>query len=71
MMNQAKTFPTDVLPKILVFLVDGILKLKGHKTEGIFRVPGEIEAVSSLKCRIESGNYSLKGITGILLFAHL
>ena len=64
MMNQAKTEPTEVLPKILVFLVDSIFKLKGHKTEGIFRVPGEIEAVSSLKCRIENGNYSLKGISG-------
>lgn len=66
MINQSKTYPQDVLPKILVFLVDSILKLKGHKTEGIFRVPGEIEAVSALKCRIENGDYSLKGITGIL-----
>ena len=65
MKNQAKTFPNDVLPKILVFLVDSILKLKGHKTEGIFRVPGEIEAVSALKCRLQNGNYNLKGINGI------
>ncbi len=64
MINQASKYPTDVLPKVLVFLVDSILRLKGHKTEGIFRVPGEIEAVSALKCRIESGNYSLDGITG-------
>ena len=64
MNNQAREYPKDVLPKILVFLVDSILKLKGHKTEGIFRVPGEIEAVSALKCRIQNGNYSLKGITG-------
>ena len=61
---QFETNPNDVLPKILVFLVDSILKLKGYKTEGIFRVPGEIEAVSDLKCRIEQGKYDLTGIKG-------
>jgi hypothetical protein len=64
---QFETNPNDVLPKILVFLVDSILKLKGYKTEGIFRVPGEIEAVSDLKCRIEQGKYDLTGIKGRLL----
>lgn len=61
---QAEKRPTDVLPTILVFLVDAILKLKGYKTEGIFRVPGEIEAVSDLKCRVEQGKYDYTGITG-------
>ena len=62
--NQTEKNPTDVLPSILVFLIDGIMKLKGYKTEGIFRVPGEIEAVSDLKCRIEQGRYDLTGIRG-------
>ena len=59
---QAQQNQPEVLPKILIFLVDAILKLKGYKTEGIFRVPGDIEQVSDLRNRIEKGNFDLSGI---------
>ena len=36
------------VPKILVFLTIQILKLNGLGTEGIFRVPGDAEAVTEL-----------------------
>jgi hypothetical protein len=62
MEKQASKNQTEILPKILVFLVDAILKLKGYKTEGIFRVPGEIELVSDLRNRIEMENYDYSGI---------
>lgn len=50
------------VPIILPFLADGILALGGTKSEGIFRVPGDGDAVSELKLRIEKGYYSLDGV---------
>lgn len=50
------------IPIILPFLADGILALGGTKTEGIFRVPGDGDAVSDLKLRIDKGYYSLDGV---------
>ena len=47
-------------PKILIFLSEAVLKLGGCSTEGIFRVPGDIEGVTALKLRIENGDYSLE-----------
>jgi hypothetical protein len=38
---------------MVAFLLEAIVTLKGHETEGIFRVPGEVEQVSSLRLRIE------------------
>ncbi|KAJ3318115.1 hypothetical protein HDU76_000932 [Blyttiomyces sp. JEL0837] len=52
-----------LLPKILLFLSDAILNLNGCKTEGIFRVPGDIDMVNDLKTRIEKGNYDMTAIT--------
>jgi hypothetical protein len=46
-------------PRILIFLSEAVLKLGGCKTEGIFRVPGDIEGVNALKLRVENGQYSL------------
>ncbi len=64
MEDQKEKCPDDVLPKILVFLVDSILKLKGYKTEGIFRISGQIDEVSDLRCRIEQNRFDLTGIKG-------
>lgn len=38
--------PQEELPKILTTLVDLLIKLEAHKSEGIFRVPGDAEGVS-------------------------
>jgi hypothetical protein len=50
------------VPIILPFLTDGILALGGTKSEGIFRVPGDGDAVSELKLRIDRGYYTLDGV---------
>lgn len=47
-------------PRILIFLSEAVLKLGGCSTEGIFRVPGDIEGVTALKLRIENGDYSVE-----------
>lgn len=59
---QERNYPMHKVPIILPFLADGILALGGTKAEGIFRVPGDSDAVSELKLRIEKGYYSLDGV---------
>ncbi|KXS12662.1 hypothetical protein M427DRAFT_502256 [Gonapodya prolifera JEL478] len=59
---QAKDFPEDEIPRVMVFLARAVLKLGGCKTEGIFRVPGDADSVAELKCRIENRNYDVSGI---------
>ncbi|KAI8615026.1 hypothetical protein BC830DRAFT_1124468 [Chytriomyces sp. MP71] len=51
------------LPRILLFLTDSILSLNGCATEGIFRVPGDIDMVNDLRITLERGKYDLKDIT--------
>lgn len=55
--------PISPLPKILPFLTNAIIQLGGKTSEGIFRVPGDADEVTDLKCRIEKGSYDLTGIT--------
>ncbi|TPX41027.1 hypothetical protein SeMB42_g05768 [Synchytrium endobioticum] len=63
MRAQEEHFPDLPIPRVLPFLADAILSLNGCKTEGIFRVPGDADAVTDLKCRLEKGNYDVAGIT--------
>ncbi|KAI9342869.1 hypothetical protein BDR26DRAFT_858901 [Obelidium mucronatum] len=66
---QARENPKDsagrklALPRILLFLTDAILSLNGCQTEGIFRVPGDIDLVNDLRIRLERGKYDMKGIS--------
>lgn len=53
---------TGLYPRVLTFLAESILLLKGTSTEGIFRVPGFIDEVRMLRMRIERGQYSIEGI---------
>ncbi|KAJ3012765.1 hypothetical protein HKX48_006093 [Thoreauomyces humboldtii] len=55
--------PHAVVPRILPFLADAIIALKGCSTEGIFRVPGDADAVTELRMRVEKGDYNMHGIT--------
>ncbi|KAI9092913.1 hypothetical protein DFS34DRAFT_281217 [Phlyctochytrium arcticum] len=55
--------PHAVVPRVLPFLADAIIELNGQKTEGIFRVPGDADAVTELRMRVEKGDYNLSGIT--------
>lgn len=54
---------TGLYPRILTFLSESILKLKGTSIEGIFRVPGYFDEVQMLRLRVERGNYSIEGIS--------
>ncbi|KAK0212594.1 hypothetical protein DFS33DRAFT_1370164 [Desarmillaria ectypa] len=59
---QERNYPHQKVPIILPFLADGILALGGTKSEGIFRVPGDGDAISELKLRIDRGYYTLDGV---------
>ncbi|KAI8138329.1 hypothetical protein BJV82DRAFT_631889 [Fennellomyces sp. T-0311] len=51
------------IPRIVPFLADGVIRLNGQQSEGIFRVPGDADDVTELRVRIENGNYDMAGIT--------
>ncbi|WWD20651.1 hypothetical protein CI109_105127 [Kwoniella shandongensis] len=59
---QQRSYPSLKVPVVLPFLADGILALGGMQSEGIFRVPGDVDSVSELKSRMDRGHYQLKGI---------
>ncbi|KAH9163943.1 MyTH4 domain-containing protein [Lactarius sanguifluus] len=40
----------------------GVLALGGTKSEGIFRIPGDSDAVAALKMRLDRGSYTLEGV---------
>ncbi|KAI0236254.1 hypothetical protein L0F63_003880 [Massospora cicadina] len=63
MERQIKTNPELKLPKVLPFLTDAVLQLRGDQSEGIFRVPGDMEQVASLRLRIDKNTYTLDDIT--------
>jgi hypothetical protein len=56
---QQRTYPDAQVPIVLPFLTDGILALGGTRTEGIFRVPGDGDAVAALRVRLDRGQYTL------------
>ncbi|CAL1708316.1 unnamed protein product [Somion occarium] len=68
---QERTYHHLKVPIILPFLADGILALGGTKSEGIFRVPGDGDAVSDLKLRIDKGYYTLEGCDDPTVLASL
>ncbi|XP_041367234.1 rho GTPase-activating protein 39-like [Gigantopelta aegis] len=51
MLMQKDRFPERTLPWIQTTLSEEVLRLNGTKTEGIFRVPGDIDEVNALKTR--------------------
>jgi hypothetical protein len=48
MQREAEKGSTLLVPRILPSLINAIVRLEGHKLEGIFRVPGDAEAVSGI-----------------------
>lgn len=62
MASQRQSQPQFRLPRIVPFLAEAILKLNGCQTEGIFRVPGDADAITELKLRLEKGVYDLEGV---------
>ncbi|KAJ3256257.1 hypothetical protein HK103_005620 [Boothiomyces macroporosus] len=65
MERQAAEY-NDEIPRILRSLVQTIIRLEGQKSEGIFRVPGDAEGVSDLRCRIDKNDYDFSHLTGTL-----
>ncbi|KAF9938867.1 hypothetical protein BGZ67_010270 [Mortierella alpina] len=51
------------VPRLMVFLKESVINLGGLKTEGIFRISGDLGAVAELRARIELGNYDITGIS--------
>lgn len=68
---QERNYPHKKVPIILPFLADGILALGGLRSEGIFRVPGDGDAVSELKLRIDRGYYTLDNVDDPYVLASL
>lgn len=50
---QSETHPEMEIPWVISALCDVVLSLKGPQTEGIFRVPGDIDEVNALKLKVE------------------
>ncbi|XP_049327637.1 rho GTPase-activating protein 39 isoform X1 [Astyanax mexicanus] len=53
MERQSELFPDRKLPWVQVQLSQYILALGGAQTEGIFRVPGDIDEVNALKLQVD------------------
>ena len=68
-MERQKDENSDELPKVLTTLVSSIIRLEGQKSEGIFRVPGDAEAVADLRCRIDKNDYNFNHLAGLLIFS--
>lgn len=47
------------VPVILPFLATAIINLGGLRAEGIFRIPGDAEAVAELRSRMDRGHYQM------------
>ncbi|GFU40880.1 rho GTPase-activating protein 39 [Nephila pilipes] len=50
---QAHKYPNRQLPWIQTTLSEAVLQLNGTQTEGIFRVPGDIDEVNAMKLQID------------------
>ncbi|TNM88417.1 hypothetical protein fugu_004671 [Takifugu bimaculatus] len=53
MERQSELFPDRKLPWVQVQLSQYVLGLGGAQTEGIFRVPGDIDEVNALKLQVD------------------
>ncbi|KAK5575650.1 hypothetical protein RB653_006783 [Dictyostelium firmibasis] len=66
LMNKQKdTHPTLEVPHVLQILANRIAELKGHVTEGIFRVPGIISTIKETRIRIDKGDFDLSKIDDV------
>jgi len=62
MIVQEQKAPNLKIPLIMDFLAKSVLELNGCHTEGIFRVPGDVDMVTELRCRIDQDQYNLGNI---------
>ncbi|XP_015263716.1 PREDICTED: rho GTPase-activating protein 39-like [Gekko japonicus] len=53
MLRQQDMYPDNKLPWVQTQLSQQVLQLGGEKTEGIFRIPGDIDEVNALKLQVD------------------
>ncbi|KFR09648.1 Rho GTPase-activating protein 39, partial [Opisthocomus hoazin] len=53
MLRQQDTYPGHKLPWVQTQLSQQVLALGGEQTEGIFRIPGDIDEVNALKLQVD------------------
>ncbi|KAI8061754.1 hypothetical protein BC940DRAFT_370513 [Gongronella butleri] len=63
MSMQKEKDDTLQIPRIVPFLAEAVLEMRGDQSEGIFRVPGDADEVTDLRVRIENGQYDTTGLT--------
>ncbi|MBN3277878.1 RHG39 protein, partial [Polyodon spathula] len=56
MVMQKERYPDHQLPWVQTRLSEEVLGLNGDQTEGIFRVPGDIDEVNALKLQVDQWN---------------
>ncbi|KAI7903019.1 Rho GTPase activation protein [Cokeromyces recurvatus] len=61
--NLQKDTSSLQIPQIVPFLTNAVLQANGKYSEGIFRVPGDADAVTDLRIKIENGHYDAIGVT--------
>jgi hypothetical protein len=62
---QKDVYPDARVPIILPFLCDGLLALNGLGAEGIFRVSGDVDAVTEVRNWFFFSSYSLQSHSGL------
>ncbi|XP_053104105.1 rho GTPase-activating protein 39-like isoform X1 [Hemicordylus capensis] len=53
MLRQQDMYPNNKLPWVQTQLSQQVLELGGEQTEGIFRIPGDIDEVNALKLQVD------------------
>ncbi|XP_044303501.1 rho GTPase-activating protein 39-like isoform X5 [Varanus komodoensis] len=53
MIRQQSMYPNNKLPWVQTQLSQQVLELGGEQTEGIFRIPGDIDEVNALKLQVD------------------
>ncbi|KAM9961762.1 hypothetical protein ACTFIR_004623 [Dictyostelium discoideum] len=71
MVAQKKKYPYLEIPFIVVFLKHKLVALDVFKTQGIFRVPGNVVDINSLKKRFDEGNYEVAPTENVYTIASL
>ncbi|KAN0011715.1 hypothetical protein ACTFIU_007281 [Dictyostelium citrinum] len=71
MAAQKKKYPFLEIPFIVVFLKHKLVALDVFKTQGIFRVPGNVVDINSLKKRFDEGNYEVAPTENVYTIASL
>ncbi|KAJ6240843.1 rho gtpase activation protein [Anaeramoeba flamelloides] len=59
MQIQQKFYPNEIIPHILIFLIEKIKQNGGLQSEGLFRVPGNAKKIAELQDMLDKGDYEI------------